>query len=111
MTRATAFHALAFCVLVCAFAVGCAAPGEPSSRHPVVPDPIADLAGRPVRQRGCLGLLLAFPAEIIDHAKPLQNPQPSKFIDAEAAARKLGGPENRMAYWSIRFPQNVRTPM
>ena len=46
MTRATVSHALAFCVSACALLAGCAAPGDPSPRHPVVPLPIADLADR-----------------------------------------------------------------
>jgi hypothetical protein len=46
MTRATVYHALAFCLSACALLSGCAAPGDPSPRHPVVPLPVADLAGR-----------------------------------------------------------------
>src|ERR1039458_1345830 len=46
MTRATVSHALLFCASACALLAGCAAPGDPSPRHPIVPVPVADLAGR-----------------------------------------------------------------
>ncbi len=46
MIRAAAPLALASCVLACALAAGCAAPGDPTVRHPVVPAAIGDLAAR-----------------------------------------------------------------
>src|ERR1700692_3657417 len=46
MNRAAVTRALALCVPACALLAGCAAPGDPSPRHPVVPVPVADLAGR-----------------------------------------------------------------
>jgi hypothetical protein len=46
MTRLAVSHALAFYLSACALLAGCAAPGDPSPRHPVVPVPVADLAGR-----------------------------------------------------------------
>lgn len=44
MTRAAASLAFALSVYACALLAGCAAPGDPTARHPVVPTPIADLA-------------------------------------------------------------------
>jgi hypothetical protein len=51
MTRAAAllahvFFLLACAVLACASMVGCAAPGDPSPRHPIVPAAITDLSAR-----------------------------------------------------------------
>jgi hypothetical protein len=48
MTRASASIVLAFCVWLSALVAGCASPGEPTARHPVVPAPIADLDARQV---------------------------------------------------------------
>ena len=45
MTRAAARLAFAFCVFACALAIaGCAAPGDPTARHTLVPAAITDLA-------------------------------------------------------------------
>ena len=46
MSRANAPFALALGVWACALLAGCAAPGDPTARHPVVPLPIPDLAAR-----------------------------------------------------------------
>jgi hypothetical protein len=46
MIRAAALLALASCLLACALVAGCAAPGEPTARHPVVPVAITDLSAR-----------------------------------------------------------------
>jgi hypothetical protein len=46
MIRAAAPLAFALCVLGCALAAGCAAPGEPTPRHPVVPSPVTNLAAQ-----------------------------------------------------------------
>lgn len=46
MIRAAAPVAFAVGLLACALVAGCAAPGEPVPRHPIVPTPITDLAAR-----------------------------------------------------------------
>jgi hypothetical protein len=46
MIRAAAFLTLAFCFAACALSAGCAAPGDPVARRPVVPLPVTDLAAR-----------------------------------------------------------------
>ncbi|MGD0906483.1 MAG: hypothetical protein ABSA96_02800 [Candidatus Acidiferrales bacterium] len=46
MSRAAATFALSSGVWALALLAGCAAPGEPTARHPVVPAAIADLAAR-----------------------------------------------------------------
>ena len=46
MKRAAALSAHVLFVLSCALIVGCAAPGDPSPRHPVIPAAITDLGAR-----------------------------------------------------------------
>ena len=46
MNRANAGRAFGFCYLAYALLAGCAAPGDPSPRHPVVPVAVADLTAR-----------------------------------------------------------------
>ncbi len=46
MRRAAASIALALGVWACALLAGCAAPGDPTARHPVVPLPVTDLSAR-----------------------------------------------------------------
>jgi len=46
MTRAAALLALTFSLVACALAAGCAAPGVPIARHPIVPVAVTDLAWR-----------------------------------------------------------------
>ncbi len=43
MSRATAGWAFAFCVSAYVFLAACAAPGDPTARHPILPAPITDL--------------------------------------------------------------------
>ena len=47
MIRAAALRALAVCLLACAWMAGCAAPGDPTPRHPVVPLAVPDLSVQP----------------------------------------------------------------
>lgn len=46
MIRAAATLALALCLLACALVAGCAAPGDPTARHPVIPVAVTDLAAQ-----------------------------------------------------------------
>src|SRR5579864_143403 len=46
MKRAAALLLHLFFVLACALIAGCAAPGDPSPRHPVIPVAISDLSAR-----------------------------------------------------------------
>jgi len=46
MIRPPALNALVLSLCVSALLAGCASPGDPTPRHPVVPVPIADLAAR-----------------------------------------------------------------
>jgi hypothetical protein len=46
MKRAAALLVHVFFVLACALIAGCAAPGDPSPRHPVIPLAISDLSAR-----------------------------------------------------------------
>jgi hypothetical protein len=64
MIRAAAPLAFALCALGCALAAGCAAPGEPTPRHPVVPAAVADLAAQ--QSGNSLVLRFTFPTRSTD---------------------------------------------
>jgi hypothetical protein len=46
MKRAAALLVHVFFILACSLIIGCAAPGDPSPRHPVIPVAITDLGAR-----------------------------------------------------------------
>ena len=97
MTRATAAHALAFCALACTLVAGCAAPGEPSPRHPVVPVPIADLAAR---QSGSdVVLTFSVPAKSMDRETLAEAPS----IEIYRAALPPGAMANPKTAWRLAY--------
>src|SRR5258708_21354724 len=65
MSRGAAQVLFGFCVLACALVIGCAAPGEPSARHPVIPTAITDLTAR--QSGGAVVLTFSLPHESTDH--------------------------------------------
>src|SRR6202521_954256 len=64
MIRAAALLALASCLLASALTAGCAAPGDPTARHPVVPVAVTDLAAR--QYGNAIALTLTLPARSMD---------------------------------------------
>jgi hypothetical protein len=72
MIRAAALLALAFCLLACALAAGCAAPGEPTARHPVVPVAVTDLVAR--QYGDAFTLTFTLPARSMDHEALAERP-------------------------------------
>ena len=64
MKRAAALPMLLLFVLACALIVGCAAPGDPSPRHPVVPAVISDLVAR--QSGGAMVLTFTLPLKSTD---------------------------------------------
>src|SRR5437870_7565058 len=64
------FHLLFSIFCFCAL-LGCAAPGEPTYRHPPVPEAIGDLAARPVGD--AVVLTFTLPRNTIEH-RPLAEP-------------------------------------
>jgi hypothetical protein len=69
--RATA--TITFFLFACGcLAFGCAAPGDPTARHPVVPTPITDLAAR---QSGvAIALTFSLPRQSLDHESLAESP-------------------------------------
>jgi len=68
MIRGAALFTLAFCLIACALAAGCAAPGEPTFRHPVVPVAVTDLGAR--QSASAITLTFTLPTRSADR-KPL----------------------------------------
>lgn len=68
MIRGAALFTLAFCLIACALAAGCAAPGEPTFRHPVVPVAVTDLGAR--QSASAITLTFTLPTQSADR-KPL----------------------------------------
>src|SRR2546427_5650989 len=64
------FHFL-FSIFCCCALLGCAAPGEPTYRHPPVPEAIGDLAARQVGD--AVVLTFTLPRNTIEH-RPLAEP-------------------------------------
>jgi hypothetical protein len=102
MKRAAALLAHAFVVLACAvlasmLVVGCAAPADPSPRHPVVPTPITDLAAR---QSGT-SVVLAFslPRESTDGDALAENPA----IEIYRAPLSPGVSPNQKTPWRLVY--------
>ena len=97
MIRAAALLAFASCLLGCALAAGCAAPGEPTSRHPVVPLPVTDLA---VRQYGN-SFLLGFdlPTRSADREPLSEHPS----IEIYRAQLPPGAVPDRKTPWRLAY--------
>ena len=97
MTRATANFALAFWVSACALLAGCAVPGEPTARHPLVPVAVADLAGR---QSGSdVVLTFSLPTQSTDR-KALAEPL---AFEIYRAALPPGATADRKTAWRLVY--------
>jgi hypothetical protein len=93
MRRAAAPVAFVFCVLACAVVVGCAAPGEPSPRHPVIPVAITDLAAR--QSGSAVVLTFSLPSESTDHESLAEAPTIEVY---RAALPPVAGPGRKTAW-------------
>jgi len=97
MIRATLIHALALCILACALLEGCAAPGDPTPRHPVVPVPVSDLAGR---QSGSeVVLTFSVPTRSTDREALTESPA----IEIYRAALPSGVNADRNTAWRLVY--------
>jgi hypothetical protein len=96
MIRAAAVPAFAFC-LVCALAAGCAAPGEPVARHPVVPAAVTDLAAR--QYGDSFSLTFTLPAKSMDREALAEHPA----IEIYRAALPPGSAPDRQTAWRLAY--------
>jgi len=97
MIRAAARLALASCILACVLAMGCAAPGDPTSRHPVVPAPIADLSAR--QFGNAFSLTFTLPSRSTDHEALAEHPA----IEIYRAELPPGGNPVKQTAWRLAY--------
>jgi hypothetical protein len=97
MNRAAAPWALAFCLLGCLLLAGCAAPGDPVARHPIVPAAVADLSA----QQYGNGFILKFtlPARSIDREALPEHP----IIEIYRATLPPGSAPDRKTVWQLAY--------
>ena len=97
MIRAAAFLALAGSLAACALAAGCAAPGEPVARHPVVPATITDLG---VRQYGAaFELTFTLPTKSTDRESLAEHPS----IEIDRATLPPGAMPDKKTAWRLVY--------
>jgi hypothetical protein len=97
MTRAAALLALASCLLACALAAGCAAPGEPTARHPLVPVAVTDLAAR--QYGNTFALTFTLPARSLDRENLPEHPT----IEIYRAALPPGAIPDKKTSWRLAY--------
>jgi hypothetical protein len=97
MIRAAALLALAFCLLACALAAGCAAPGEPTARHPVVPAAVTDLTAR--QYGNAFSLTFTLPARSMDREALAEHPT----IEIYRAALPPGATPDKKTAWRLAY--------
>ena len=96
-SRASAPILLAFSLWVSALLAGCASPGDPTPRHPVVPTPVTDLA---VRQQGNEAVLtFSLPDRSMDR-EPLDE-EPS--IEIFRAYIAPGASVDKKTQWRLAY--------
>ncbi len=97
MIRGAAPLALASCLLACALAAGCAAPGDPIARHPVVPVAVADLGAR--QYGNAFALTFTLPARSMDHEALAEHPS----IEIYRAALPPGAAPDKKTVWRLAY--------
>jgi hypothetical protein len=97
MSRAAARVAYVSGVLVCALMAGCAAPGEPTARHPVVPVAITDLAAR--QSGNVVVLTFSLPHQSTDRESLAEPPT----IEIYRAPLSPGASPNRKTPWRLVY--------
>jgi hypothetical protein len=97
MSRAAAWVLFLPCVLACALVSGCAAPGEPTARHPITPVAIADLAAR---QSGNAAILtFSLPRQSTDNVPLPESPA----IEIYRAALSPGAMPDGKTPWRLVY--------
>jgi hypothetical protein len=97
MIRAAATLTLAFCLFACALAAGCAAPGDPTARHPVVPLTVTDLAAQ--QYGNAFALTFTLPARSMDH-DPLAEPP---TIEIYRTSLPPGATPDKKTAWRLAY--------
>jgi hypothetical protein len=97
MIRAAAPLALASCVLACALAAGCAAPGDPTARHPVVPVAVTDLTAN--QYGNSFALTFTLPARSVDREVLAELPA----IEIYRAVLPPGASPDRSTPWRLAY--------
>ena len=97
MSRAAAPIAFVSCVLACTLLSGCAAPGDPRPRHPVMPVAIADLAAS--QSGSAVVLTFSLPNQSTDHESLAEPPA----IEIYRAALPPGATPDRKTPWRLVY--------
>ena len=97
MIRAAALLALAFCLVTCALSAGCAAPGEPIARHPLVPVAVSDLAAR--QYGNAFALTFSLPTRSMDHEALSERPA----VEIYRASLLPGAAPDRKTAWRLAY--------
>jgi hypothetical protein len=97
MSRAAALVAFVFFFMACALMVGCAAPGDPSPRHPTVPAAINDLAAR--QSGSAVVLTFSLPRQSTDRESLAEAPT----IEIYRAALPPGAAPDRKTPWRLVY--------
>jgi len=97
MIRAAALLALSFCLLACALAAGCAAPGDPTARRPIVPVSVTDLAAQ--QYGNAFALTFTLPARSMGREALAEHPT----IELYRAALPPGAAPDKKTAWQLAF--------
>jgi hypothetical protein len=97
MTRSPALLTLASCLVAYALVAGCAAPGEPTARHPVVPVAVTDLAARQYGE--AFTLTFTLPTRSMDHEALAEHPT----IEIYRAGLPPGASANKKTEWRLAY--------
>ncbi len=97
MSRDAAWFFFLPCVLALALASGCAAPGEPTARHPVTPEAVSDLTGHQTGDDVVLGFTL--PRKSTDDAPLPESPS----IEIYRAPLSPGVAPDRKTLWRLVY--------
>jgi hypothetical protein len=97
LIRVAAPLVLASCILACVLVAGCAAPGEPTARHPVVPVAVTDLGAR--QYGGAFALTFTLPARSMDREALTEHPT----IEIYRAALPPGSAPDKKTSWRLAY--------
>jgi hypothetical protein len=97
MSRAAASIVVAFSLCVSFLVTGCASPGEPTARHPIVPVPVADLSVRQVG--GEIVLTFTLPTRSTNREALAERPS----VEIYRAAIAVGATPDRKTPWGLAY--------